>query len=48
MHDHEGAGAARYGTGVAAADRDAAADYVAALSAELAALARQHGLDALG
>ena len=28
-------------------DRAAAADYVAELSAELAALARQHGLDAL-
>ena len=29
-------------------DRAAAANYVAELSAELAALARQHGLDALG
>jgi len=29
-------------------DRAAAADYVAELSAELARLARQHGLDTLG
>jgi hypothetical protein len=29
-------------------DRTAAANYVAELSAELAVLARQHGLDALG
>ena len=47
MHDHEGAGEAQSGTRRDIGDREAAADYVAALTAELAALARQHGLDTL-
>jgi hypothetical protein len=45
MNDDAGASLAH---GEAGGDRAAAAGYVAELSAELAALARQHGLDALG
>jgi hypothetical protein len=47
---NEDAGALKAGNGAAAGpvDRVAAARYVAELSAELANLARQHGLDALG
>ena len=48
MHDNEGAEEAQHVTKVEAGDRAAAAEYVAGLTAELAALARQHGLDALG
>ena len=47
MHDHEGAGDAASSTRCEVGDREAAPNYVAALSAELAALARKHGLDAL-
>ena len=46
---NDDAGAAREGeTRRDPVDRAAAANYVAELSAELANLARQHGLDALG
>ena len=45
MQDNGGAGAE---AGGAPSDRAAAANYVAELSKELAALARRHGLDALG
>lgn len=47
---NEDAGALKAGNGatVGPVDRAAAAGYVADLSAELANLARQHGLDALG
>ena len=48
MHDNEGAGEAQNSTRSEIGDRAAAAEYVAELTAELAALARQHGLDALG
>jgi hypothetical protein len=48
MNDNEGAGEALRKTGREIGDREAAAQYVAELSQELAALARQHGLDALG
>jgi hypothetical protein len=48
MNDDAGAVKAADGTRPALVDRAAAADYVAELSAELAGLARQHGLDALG
>ena len=46
MADDAGALKAQGGGGPV--DRAAAANYVAELSAELAMLARQHGLDALG
>jgi hypothetical protein len=46
MNDEAGALKAR--DAGSAVDREAAACYVAELSAELANLARQHGLDALG
>lgn len=48
MNDNEGAGAALNGTRHDVGDQAAAATYVAELSAELARLARRHGLDALG
>ena len=48
MEDDAGAVKARDEAPAAPGDRAAAADYVAGLSAELARLARQHGLDALG
>jgi hypothetical protein len=48
MNDDAGARKARTETGRDPLDRTAAAKYVAELSAELANLARQHGLDALG
>jgi hypothetical protein len=44
MNDNPGAPKAQGGE----CDRTAAAGYVAELSAELAILARQHGLDTLG
>ena len=47
MTDDAGALKAQGRAGVPV-DRAAAANYIAELSAELAALARQHGLDALG
>ena len=47
MHDNEGGGAAQTSAGREIGDREAAANYIAELSAEPAALARQHGLDAL-
>ena len=47
MDDDAGALKARE-RGDRSVDRAAAANYVAELSAELASLARQHGLDALG
>jgi hypothetical protein len=47
MHDNEGSGAAQSSARRENADREATANYIADLSAELAALARQHGLDAL-
>jgi hypothetical protein len=48
MANDAGALKAQGGTGTGPVDRVAAANYVAELSAELAELARQHGLDALG
>jgi len=48
MEDEAGALKAAGATQSGPADRAAAASYVAELSAELAALARQHGLEALG
>jgi hypothetical protein len=48
MADDAGALKAGGATMDARVDRAAAASYVAELSAELANLARQHGLDALG
>ena len=48
MEDEAGALKAAGATQSGTADRAAAASYVAELSAELAALARQHGLEALG
>ena len=48
MNDDAGAPKARGGPSVPPVDRATAANYVAELSAELANLARQHGLDALG
>ena len=45
---NDDAGAARREAGRDPVDRAAAANYVAELSAELAKLARRHGLDALG
>jgi hypothetical protein len=48
MDDDAGAHKARVETGPDPVDRTAAAKYVAELSAELANLARRHGLDALG
>ncbi|MCX7310705.1 MAG: hypothetical protein WCG92_01935 [Hyphomicrobiales bacterium] len=48
MNDEAGALKAGDGTEGNPADRAAAASYVADLTAELAVLARRHGLDALG
>ena len=48
MNDDAGASDARGEAGRDPVDRTAAAKYVAELSAELANLARRHGLDALG
>ena len=48
MNDDAGALKARDEASGEPVDRAAAANYVAELTAELAALARQHGLDALG
>jgi|SRR3954451_20865710 hypothetical protein len=48
MNDDAGAGDARGKTAREPVDRTAAAKYVAELSAELANLARRHGLDTLG
>jgi hypothetical protein len=48
MDDEAGALKARSGAGGETIDRTAAASYIAELSAELAALARRHRLDALG
>ena len=48
MEDEAGALKAAGAMQSGPADRAAAARYVAELSAELAALARQHGLEALG
>ena len=48
MNDDAGALKARDEAGAKSVDRAAAANYVADLSTELANLARQHGLDALG
>ena len=48
MNDDAGALKARGEAGSEALDRTSAANYVADLTAELAALARRHGLDALG
>ena len=48
MKENAGALKAQCGGNLGPCDRAAAADYVAELSAELANLARQHGLDALG
>ena len=48
MNDNAGAGKARDEAGGDPVQRVAAANYVAELSTELAKLARQHGLDALG
>ena len=48
MDDDAGARKARGEATGEPGERAAAADYVAGLSAELARLARQHGLDALG
>jgi hypothetical protein len=47
MNDDAGAHTARGEAGRGPGDRTAAAKYVAELSAELANLARRHGLDAL-
>ncbi len=48
MRDDAGASKAQDGTRGEAPDPATAADYIAELTAELAAVARQHGLDALG
>ncbi len=48
MHDNEGAGEAQNSGRREIGDRAAAANYVAELTGELAAIARRHGLDALG
>lgn len=48
MNDDAGALKARGEAGNEALDRASAANYVADLTAELATLARRHGLDALG
>jgi hypothetical protein len=48
MNDDAGALKARGEAGGGPVDRAAVANYVAELSTELASLARQHGLDALG